>query len=76
MRKSTPLVGHSCPVTSVKWVNNHTLSSVSLDSTLKLWDIRTAKHNTVQLECPSVSHTVLDENQFAIASCTNKIIHY
>ena len=75
VRKSNPLFGHSCPVTSVKWFDDNTLSSVSLDATLKLWDIRTARmKGSVQLECPSVSHTVIDQT-YGIASCTNKIIH-
>lgn len=72
VKQSNPLVGHRGPVTSVKWIDNVNLSSVSLDATLKIWDVTTAKYNSIALDCPSVSHTIVD-NCFAIASCTNKI---
>ena len=71
-KRSNPLIGHRGPVTSVKWFDDTTLSSVSLDSTLKLWDVTTAKYHSVSLECPAVSHTIID-GTFAIASCTNSI---
>jgi len=69
---SLPLSGHTAPVCSLQWVNNHVLSSVSLDSSMRIWDITTSKSTPIHLPYPSVSHTMA-ANGFIIASCTNQL---
>lgn len=71
IRASPPFVGHHEAVTSINWDDDR-LSSVSLDSTVKIWDINTAKYTTIALDKPAVGHTVVNE-QLVIANCSESI---
>ncbi|KAH0791806.1 ribosome biogenesis protein WDR12 [Histomonas meleagridis] len=67
------LVGHDGPVTSVLWLENNSISTVSLDSTLKIWDVETAKNQSFYINVPSVSHADIGSSTL-IANCTKNIV--
>jgi hypothetical protein len=68
-----PLTGHTDLVTSVTWHDSRHLSSVSLDGTLRLWDIESSSSDSFSLNIPAVSHSVLDSS-IIIATCTRRIL--
>ncbi|KAH0785512.1 WD40-repeat-containing domain protein [Histomonas meleagridis] len=72
-KASQPLTGHEGPVTSVKWVNDSSLSTVSLDSTLKIWDIETGENQSFYTSVPAVSHASI-ESSILVASCTKNLV--
>ena len=69
---SNPIKLHDSAVTSIEWLNSRTLSSVSLDSKLRIYDLNSNKSRLINLIAPSISHTILNNN-FIVASCTNQI---
>ncbi|OHS99395.1 hypothetical protein TRFO_34169 [Tritrichomonas foetus] len=71
-KASDPLVGHEGPVTSIQWFDANSISSVSLDSTLRIWDISTSQCQTYHISIPSVSHAIVDTSIVA-ANCTKSI---
>jgi hypothetical protein len=71
---SQSLSGHSGSVTSLQWHNNSELSSVSLDGSLRLWNVeRSSSISQFDLSFPSVSHALFDETIIAV-NCTKKIV--
>lgn len=71
-KASEPLTGHQDPVTSIQWINSNTLSSVSLDSTIKIWDIQKSTSQSYSISIPAVSHAIFDSSILAV-TCTKSI---
>lgn len=71
-KASEPLTGHQDPVTSIQWINSNTLSSVSLDSTIKIWDIQKSTSQSFSISIPAVSHAIFDSSILAV-TCTKSI---
>lgn len=71
-KASDQLQGHRAPVTSLQWLSDKTLTSVSLDSSLKIWDIQTAKFQSIFLNVPAVSHTLIDHS-ILVGTCTDNL---
>jgi WD40 repeat protein len=68
------LQGHTSSVLSLRWDANNCLSSASLDSTLRIWDIdRSCAASTFDLGMPIVSHAALEASMIA-ATCTRRLI--
>jgi WD40 repeat protein len=68
------LKGHTSSVLSLRWDANNQLSSASLDSTLRIWDLdHSCAASTFDLGMPIVSHTTLDASMIA-ATCTRCLI--
>jgi WD40 repeat protein len=61
-RVGSELGGHSAPVTSLHWHGKSELSSVSLDGSLRIWNVeRLTGVSQFDLGIPSISHTIMDE---------------
>lgn len=71
-KASEPLTDHQDAVTSVHWINASTISSVSLDSTIRIWDIQKSTSQSFSISIPSISHAVL-ENLILAVTCTKSI---
>ena len=70
-KASDALIGHNGPVSSLNW-HHDILSSVSLDCTLKVWDISTSRNQSVYFGMPASSHCPIDNN-YLISTCTKKM---
>ena len=66
------LHGHVSAVTSIIWNDQDEISSVSLDSTLRIWDVTNASCQTFPVSIPAISHAQLDQT-YVVASCTRSI---
>lgn len=71
-KATDPLIGHKNPVTSVHWNSSSTISSTSLDSTIKIWDIEANSSQTYSTKIPTISHAIIDSSILA-ASCTKSV---
>ncbi|KAK8893466.1 hypothetical protein M9Y10_021888 [Tritrichomonas musculus] len=71
-KASEPLTGHQDPITSVHWLNSDTISSASLDSTIRIWDIQKSTSQIFQISIPAVSHAILDNSILAV-TCSKSI---
>lgn len=69
------LTGHESTVTSVLIDDKNTLSSVSLDKTLKIWDISRETFHSIDIDYPSIGHTYVN-GCYAMVSCTERITVY
>ena len=67
------LRGHEGPVHSLQSYKENSLTSVSLDSTLKIWDVETGKNQSYYINIPSVSHVVVNDTVM-IANCSKNLV--
>ena len=67
-----PLVGHKAAVTSLSWLEGPDLTSVSLDGTLKLWNLEGGGCTTFDVGMAAVSHASVDSS-LLVAGCVKKM---